>query len=120
MSLIDTIIGVIIVGIIATYFYFVPTTTMQNTNDATKVINYTNLLEKTSHKIEKVEWDNYHTNKEKENKALEIINIVKKEEEKRLGERYEAKGEIVDINGQKFIKIWIRDKKIYQEYFYGI
>lgn len=120
MNMMDTIIGIVIIGIITTFFSFVPVTTMENMNDANKVINYTDLLDEISYRIEQINWDNYSTDGDRELKVLELINQSKQKEKNYLGENYEVKGEVVKINEKKFIKVWIRDKKIYQEYFFGI
>lgn len=120
MNMIDTLIAIVVIGIITTFFSYVPTSTIENMTDANKVINYTDLLDDVSYKIEKTKWEEYSTDEAKENKANELILQAKTEEKEYLGDKYKAKGEVVEIDGKKFVKVWIQDKKIYQEYFFGI
>ncbi len=120
MNMADTLIGILVIGIIVAFFSHVPMSTLENTADATRIVNYADVVDDIEYEIKKTKWEDYPSNSEKEIKVNEFIEQVKAQNKEYAGERYEVKGDVVVINEKEFIKIWFKDKKIYQEYFFGI
>lgn len=116
MSLFESIISVVVVGIMVTILSFIPTGIMQNEHEAEQLLTFSKAMDAFSYEAEQVDWA---TVTDIDLKISEMLTEIKTEMNEEIGSRFTMEGEIVEIETKKFVKVSVSTNKIEQEYFYG-
>lgn len=117
MNLLDAILSIIIIGIIVSTYAFLPQRTFENSYDSSRIIEYSKMISEVEYELKKISSDDLITYQDTMNTTLVAI---KSKYENLNNSRFELDGEVITLNGKNFAKVKVQDRKINQEYFFGI
>lgn len=116
MSLLESMISIIVIGLIVTIFSFVPTGIMNNKHEASQIVSLSKVIEEVSYEVEEEDWT---TVSDIQMRLDAMMVTVKSKIEEQADSRFELKGEVIEIDSKKFIKVTVSHGNAEQEYFYG-
>lgn len=116
MTLLESAISIIVIGIMITIFSFIPSGIMQNQQEAKDVALFSRVADEVTMEVESVDWS---TVQDVDSRITSMLENVESRIETEGNRPFEITGEVMDVEGQKLIKVSLIQGNLEQDYFYG-